>query len=100
MHLLKILCAILMSDFVNKQIQEISNCMNGGYPRWQSQHLKKLRIPYIKGLTSEQASLLEDAYNKKSLQQINECMKDLVQSHITSKIKITTKPTQLSLDFP
>ena len=100
LHLLKILCAILMSDFVNKQIQEISNCMNGGYPRWQSQHLKKLRIPYIKGLTSEQASLLEDAYNKKSLQQINECMKDLVQSHITSKIKITTKPTQLSLDFP
>lgn len=99
LHLLKILCAILMSDFVNKQIQEISNCMNGGYPRWQSQHLRKLRIPYIKGITPEQASLLEDAYNKKNLHQINDCMKNLVQSRITSKIKIATKPIQLSLTF-
>lgn len=99
MHLLKILCAILMSDFVNDQIQDISNCMNGGYPRWQSQHLRKLRIPYIKGINPEQASLLEDAYDKKNLQQINNCMELLVHSDITSKIKAATKPIQLSLAF-
>lgn len=97
-HLLKVLCAILMSDFVNQQIQDISNCMNGGYPRWQSQHLRKLRIPYIKGISPEQASLLEDAYNKKSLPQINECMKFLAQHPTTGKTKYP-KPVQLSLDF-
>ena len=99
LHLLKILCAILMSDFVIKQIQEISNCMNGGYHRWQSQHLRKLRIPYIKSIKPELASLLEEAYNKKDLHQINDCMKNLIQSHMASKNKIAPKPIQLSLSF-
>lgn len=40
-HQLKILCSILMSDFVRKQIQRLSNNMNGGYARWQSQNLRK-----------------------------------------------------------
>lgn len=65
MHQLKLLCSILMSDFVKKQIQEQSNNMNGGYARWQSQNLRKLRIPYIKGITQEQAAILEDGYDKK-----------------------------------
>lgn len=99
LHLLRILCAILMSDFVNKQIQDISNCMNGGYPRWQSQHLRKLRIPYIKGIKPEQACLLEEAYNKKDFQQINDCMKILVQSPKAQRVKIAPKPIQLSLAF-
>ncbi len=95
---LKILCAILMSDFVNKQIQDISNCMNGGYPRWQSQHLRKLRIPYIKDINPEQATLLEEAYNKQDLQQINNCMNILTQ-HTTKRTKAVQKPIQLSLAF-
>lgn len=40
-HQLKFLCSILMSDFVRKQIQRLSNNMNGGYARWQSQNLRK-----------------------------------------------------------
>ncbi len=98
-HSLKILCAILMSDFVSKQIQYMSNCMNGGYPRWQSQHLRKLRIPYIKGIIPEQASLLEEAYDKENIHQINDCMKILIQSQHPRKEKVTAKPIQLSLSF-
>ena len=47
---LKILAALLLSDFVRLQLSNIGNKMNGGYPRWQSQYLKKLRIPRIKSL--------------------------------------------------
>lgn len=78
-HQLKILCSILMSDFVRKQIQRISNNMNGGYARWQSQNLRKLRIPDIKGLSHEQAAILEEGYEKKDIKLINDCISYLTQ---------------------
>lgn len=100
MHQLKLLCSILMSDFVKKQIQEQSNNMNGGYARWQSQNLRKLRIPYIKGITQEQAAILEDGYDKKNLKLINDCVTSMINRMPTIKLpKAPKKPIQLSLTF-
>ena len=97
---LKILCSILMSDFVKKQIQEQSNNMNGGYARWQSQNLRKLRIPYIKGITQEQAALLEAGYDKKDLKLINDCVTSMINRMPIIKLaKAPKKPIQLSLTF-
>ena len=100
MHQLKLLCSILMSDFVKKQIQEQSNNMNGGYARWQSQNLRKLRIPYIKGITQEQAAILEDGYDKKDLKLINDCVTSMInRMPIMKLVKAPKKPIQLSLIF-
>lgn len=99
-HQLKILCSILMSDFVKKQIQRLSTNMNGGYARWQSQNLRKLRIPCIKGITQEQATILEEGYDKKDLKLINDCIISLTQRVASSqKVKANRKPLQLSLAF-
>jgi len=59
---LKILACILMSDFVREQLSQIGICMNGGSPRFQSQTLKKLRIPNINSLNSFDKSKLSEAY--------------------------------------
>jgi 16S rRNA G966 N2-methylase RsmD len=45
---LETLASILMSDFVQQQLQQISIKMNGGVARFQAQTLRKLQIPNIK----------------------------------------------------
>lgn len=75
---LEALAAILMSDFINQQLLKVTTCMNGGYPRWQSQHLKKLKIPNV--FNDEDAiSHLRNAYWQNDLREIN----SLVNSYIT-----------------
>ncbi|MCX6237173.1 MAG: Eco57I restriction-modification methylase domain-containing protein [Bacteroidia bacterium] len=68
---LTMLAAILMSDFVRNQLLEISNKMNGGYPRWQSQNLKKIRIPIINSFPKHVCDQLVKAYYTKNISQIN-----------------------------
>jgi adenine-specific DNA-methyltransferase len=68
---LELLAAILMSSFVKIQLLELGNKMNGGYPRWQSQNLKKLRVPIIDAIPAETARTLSRAYQKRDYDQIN-----------------------------
>ncbi len=68
---LELLAAILMSSFVKIQLLELGNKMNGGYPRWQSQNLKKLRIPIIDTIPAETAKSISQAYQKRDYDQIN-----------------------------
>ena len=59
-----LLASILMSDFVYEQLLHIGNKMKGGYPRWQSQNIRKLRIPLLNAMPeSVQDALLEAYYN-------------------------------------
>ncbi len=68
---LKLLAAILMSDFVKNQLLELGNKMNGGYPRWQSQNLRKLRIPIINSIPDEMIDKILSAYDEKDYNLIN-----------------------------
>ncbi len=68
---LKILACILMSDFVKKQLSQIGIRMNGGLPRFQSQTLKKLRIPYIDKIDITDFHILINAYDEKDFKEIN-----------------------------
>ena len=68
----KILSAFLMSDAIRSQIASITNNMNGGFPRWQSQHLRKLRIPNIKEMEKNIENRLLQSYEQKNLDLINE----------------------------
>lgn len=66
-----IIASILMSDFVYEQLLEIGNKMNGGYPRWQSQNLRKLLIPYLTSIPQNYREALLNAYHQKDLSGIN-----------------------------
>lgn len=68
---LKILASLLMSDFVKNQLSQVGLRMNDGLPRFQSQALKKLRIPDIDSFESNIKSKLINAYNRKDMIVIN-----------------------------
>ena len=68
---LLLLAAILMSGFVKDQLLELGNKMNGGYPRWQSQNLKKLRVPIIDAIPENSAKEIIIAYKSMNYQKID-----------------------------
>lgn len=68
---LKALAALLMSDIARSQLASLSNCMNGGYPRWQSQYLRQLRLPSVLIIDEEIRKSLVKAYEAADLTTIN-----------------------------
>lgn len=68
---LRLLAALLMSDFTRQQLASVTNKMNGGFSRWQSQHLKKLRLPAINSITLDDVQQLLHFYEKKEVESIN-----------------------------
>ena len=76
----KILSAFLMSDAVRSQIVSITNNMNGGFPRWQSQHLKKLRLPNIKKIGTDIADLLVQNYDRRDFISMNKLVRKVFES--------------------
>lgn len=68
---LKILACLLMSEFVKKQLSNIGIRMNSGLPRFQSQTLKKLKIPIIEKLSVKHQEELITAYNNKTISVVN-----------------------------
>ena len=91
---LELLAAILMSDFVRDQLLELGNKMNGGYPRWQSQNLKKLRIPYLDALPNSLKKKIRKAYRDQDTEQINEYV------NLTNFFGYTRTEGQLALFEP
>jgi tRNA1(Val) A37 N6-methylase TrmN6 len=71
---LKILASILMSDFIREQLSQIGIRMNGGFPRFQSHILKKLRIPNLENLNSNEKEDLIKSYDNLDLLLINKIM--------------------------
>ena len=45
--------------------------MNGGYMRWQSQYLRRLRVPRVSAISPDMAAELLDGYQQHDLQRIN-----------------------------
>ncbi len=78
---LKILASILMSDFIREQLSQIGIRMNGGFPRFQAQILKKLRIPNIGNLTSVEKTILIESYDNLDLLIINKIIRKYCTQH-------------------
>ena len=68
---LRLLAAMLMSDFTRQQLASVTNKMNGGFSRWQSQHLRKLRLPSINSITPDDVQYLLHSYEKREVASIN-----------------------------
>jgi hypothetical protein len=65
---------------------ELGNKMNGGYPRWQSQNLKRLRIPILDSIPKTVAGEILEAYHRKDYNTINR----LVSSESISELEISS----------
>lgn len=81
---LKILSAILMSDIIRQQIGSITNNMNGGFPRWQSQYLRKLKVPDIMAMEGSQEDKLIRSYDEMDFDAVNRQVYTLYNSLFTS----------------
>lgn len=79
-----LLAAVLMSDFVYRQLLATGNKMNGGYPRWQSQNLRKLQIPVLSAFSEELKNELLTAYRQNNSLRIDELINEnsLVDLHL------------------
>lgn len=75
---LELLAAMLMSKFVRNQIESISNKMNGGIPRWQSQSVKRIKIPLIAAIPPRLGSKLINAYHNRNITEIDAIVKNIV----------------------
>ncbi|MGM9748463.1 MAG: Eco57I restriction-modification methylase domain-containing protein [Candidatus Cryptobacteroides sp.] len=99
LYQLEILAALLMTDYVRNQLYSITNCMNGGYPRWQSQYLRKLLIPDIKALNAMQIQSLSEAYRHCDIQSLNSIMDAIISALPLPDIKREPRVEQLSFEF-
>lgn len=87
---LKILSAILMSDIIRHQIGSITNNMNGGFPRWQSQYLRKLKVPDFLAMDKKSEDRLIQSYDDKDFGAVNRFVGMLYASQVTSQSPCAT----------
>jgi tRNA1(Val) A37 N6-methylase TrmN6 len=78
---LKILACILMSDFIKNQLSQIGIRMNGGLPRFQSQTLKKLRVPQLSKLNASDRKKLIESYENRDIGNINKVINKYCTQH-------------------
>lgn len=96
---LQLLSAMLMSDYVRNQLLGITNCMNGGYPRWQSQYLRKLVMPDVNVVEESSANRLLEAYRTFDMVRLNKTMEDIVSSPREKFCGRQSSVQQLTFDF-
>ena len=108
---LKILSAILMSNNIRQQIGNITNNMNGGFSRWQSQYLRKLKVPNIGLLDKVLCDQLIGCYNIRDYDKINTLVEQMYydQQNVSNHSKLDNihnfpqkhrkQELELALDF-
>lgn len=96
---LQLLSAMLMSDYVKNQLINITNCMNGGYPRWQSQYLRKLLMPDVNGIEKKLADQLLCAYLSFDMNTLNNTMTSIVSTPRVKRQLRSSTSQQLAFSF-
>lgn len=99
---LELLAAVLMSRFVRAQIESISNKMNGGLPRWQSQSIKRIKIPIISNIPTKFKDRLADAYhcgNITGIDKIVEIIINLEYDKNSASVKSAIPKSLFDYDF-
>lgn len=97
---LRLLAALLMSDFVRGQLNSVTNKMNGGFLRWQSQYLRKLLLPDIESIPAETRQALLGSYDRKDRATINRLVAKLLEdSPFCMSNKRQVSAAQATLSF-
>lgn len=81
---MKILAAFLMSAPIRGQLEDITNHMNGGYARWQSQYLKRLRLPVLSNLSETDSTNILSAYEVNDIDLINTIVRAIIDEQESS----------------
>lgn len=68
---LKILWALLSSEFWRNQMRKAWNLMNWGFIRWQIQNLRKILLPNIMEIPTFYKEKIIDAYDSQDMWEIN-----------------------------
>jgi hypothetical protein len=92
---LKLLGAILCSDFVFKQVKSVSTIMHGGFVRWQSQNLRRIRIPIPDEMPLQVKTQLTKAYEEGNIAEINLVLNQYIKemnSPTASRQKMVQEP--------
>lgn len=76
---LRLLAAFLMSDFVRNQLAAVTNVMNGGFSRWQSQHLRKLRLPNLNTIQANDIQHILTYYEHRDISMINKIVNECIK---------------------
>ena len=71
---LEVMAGLLMTDFVRDQLESIGNKMNGGFPRWQSQYLRQLRVPRISSMPEGHRQDVRSAWQSYDADRLNELL--------------------------
>lgn len=96
---LQLLSAMLMSDFVKNQLLNITNCVNGGYPRWQSQYLRKLVMPDVNSIDESLVKRLLKAYLSFDMSLLNDTVAKIVSVPRVKSRKRQPAAHQLTFNF-
>ena len=75
---LKVLAALLMSNSIRQQLESLTNHMNGGLARWQSQYLKKIRIPSIEKIKPSLSESILECYERQDLAGVNSIATEII----------------------
>lgn len=94
---LQLLACFLMTDFVREQLQRLSPLMSGGYARWQSQHLRKLRVPVLKHIPQGIRSQFLRAYSAHDAEQIQILTGRVLQLPVVQPESVSDYLSQLPL---
>lgn len=96
---MKILAALLMSSPIREQLESITNHMNGGYARWQSQYLKKLRIPIVADISENRQNELLRYYESGDIKGINSVVTQIMNLQQNSNPTRNNKRETIKLTF-
>lgn len=100
---LQLLAALLMSDFMRDQLNRMTNKMNGGYARWQSQYLRRLHVPAIREIPEDLANSILACYHDRDLEGINYYAAEIVSHQLAHGISAAKtkaeKPIYKQLNF-
>lgn len=96
---LKVLAALLMSDFVRNQLASVTNKMNGGFARWQTQHLRKLRLPDIQVIPEDDLQALLNGYSSRNIETINTTVERILATPTKQSLRKAKAPMEPTLQF-
>lgn len=86
--MLEVLGAFLLSEFIRKQMSQVSVLMRGGHFRWQAQNIRKLKIPAIYDLDKNDLKILSTAFRFRDIENINSVVERILvenQSTLTNQ---------------
>ena len=89
----------MLSDFVKNQLLNITNCVNGGYPRWQSQYLRKLVMPDVNSIDESLVKRLLKAYLSFDMSLLNDTVAKIVSAPRVKSRKRQPAAHQLTFNF-